>query len=115
MEVGEDGIVESDIGLLGIEQDSVAIKGYQFDQMVNPITYTRRHRGARRCYRHSRKPPNYFFKSAFYQIHFNYQWSGIKKGQVPGSEPEAGNRMARPLLTSSPHVTVTRAPGGFYP
>ncbi len=36
VEVRQDGIVESDVGLLGIEQDPVAIEGYQFDQVVGP-------------------------------------------------------------------------------
>jgi hypothetical protein len=35
--VGQNGIVEGDVGLLGIEQDPVAIKGYQLDQVVGPI------------------------------------------------------------------------------
>jgi hypothetical protein len=35
--VGQNGIVEGDVGLLGIEQDPVAIKGYQLEQIVDPI------------------------------------------------------------------------------
>ena len=37
VEVGQDAIVKSDVGLLGIEQDPVAIEGYQFDQVVVPM------------------------------------------------------------------------------
>jgi hypothetical protein len=37
VEMGQDGIVEGDIGLLGIEQDPVAIKGYQLEQDIDPM------------------------------------------------------------------------------
>jgi hypothetical protein len=44
--VGQNTIVEGDVGLLGIEQDPVAIKGYQLEQIVDPMG--RRIRFARR-------------------------------------------------------------------
>jgi hypothetical protein len=33
----QNGIVKGDVGLEGIEQDPVAIKGYQLDQVVDPM------------------------------------------------------------------------------
>ena len=36
-EVGQNGAVEGDVGRTGIEQDSVAIKGYQLDHLCSPV------------------------------------------------------------------------------
>ena len=33
----QNGIIKGDVGLEGIEQDSVAIKGYQLEQIVDPM------------------------------------------------------------------------------
>jgi hypothetical protein len=36
VEVGENGVVKGDVGLPGIEQDPIAIKGYQFGHVIVP-------------------------------------------------------------------------------
>jgi hypothetical protein len=38
VEVIQDGVIEGDIGLAGVEQHSVAIEGNQFQQIINPGT-----------------------------------------------------------------------------
>jgi len=36
LEVGQDRIIKGDVGLPGVEQDPIAIKGNQFDQTICP-------------------------------------------------------------------------------
>jgi len=70
--VGQNGIVEGDIGLLGIEQDPVAIKGYQLEQVVDPMEAAKSlcpavsstGAGSRQ---------SHLLNIIYYQIHLNYQ------------------------------------------
>ena len=36
LEAGQDVIVKGDVGLPGVEQDAIAVKGNQFDQTMHP-------------------------------------------------------------------------------
>src|SRR3989339_1189731 len=88
VEVGQDGIVEGDVGLLGIEQDPVAIKGYQLEQDAIPWSGETVLSGG--VATRGRRPRINLLKVPYYQIHLNYQCYSRKRGQVRGDKP-AGN------------------------
>jgi len=87
--VGQNGVVEGDVGLLGIEQDPVAIKGYQLEQVVDPM-------GRRKSLAQAVSSPGAgsrqsFIKNIILSDSSQLSMPFEKKGQALGGEKSAGN------------------------
>ena len=89
VEVGQNGIVEGDVGLLGIEQDPVAIKGYQLEQVVDPMG--RRNRFARRCHHPGPEAAKSFIKNIYITRFISIINAIREKGARSGGGKSAGN------------------------